>query len=410
MENKSETIRELQQRILMLEKENNELKNNTSLDGFSVIDVLSINNTTSQKHEARHDMLESDIAFNEQRYAKYCLKRLDDSIKECENEIKLTNVQHDYKLISSSNELKKGFEFQLKRENDKLYVIDAQIKDINKYFSTAPSGNTVLTHTVVNENAYDQLIYKREMINHSINTIRIKISNLNDDILVTNNSDDRYCHGGLGCGQFNILQTGNNNINRYENRIESLLKEKQCIINELKSNKLINRVVAEIEQIHIDNAKQEEKILQCYVCSRLHPYADNKDYAKLNNMLKETFPVYTEQILQYLHFVPKQWFKDKFLIRKTFYENTCFMSDYEVYVFLRDEPCGGFALRTCHTFQQYKYPFDANGYISEKITMVGEDSIIRKTVGVYRGWCFVMGGRYAKFIRIIDEFKTNVSY
>ena len=289
MENKSETIRELQQRILMLEKENNELKNNTSLDGFSVIDVLSINNTTSQKHEARHDMLESDIAFNEQRYAKYCLKRLDDSIKECENEIKLTNVQHDYKLISSSNELKKGFEFQLKRENDKLYVIDAQIKDINKYFSTAPSGNTVLTHTVVNENAYDQLIYKREMINHSINTIRIKISNLNDDILVTNNSDDRYCHGGLGCGQFNILQTGNNNINRYENRIESLLKEKQCIINELKSNKLINRVVAEIEQIHIDNAKQEsiDTILR---------YADAKEAGKIAIPAKILFEILTVEV------------------------------------------------------------------------------------------------------------------
>ena len=387
MENKSEIIKELQQRILMLEKENTELKNDISSDGFSVIDVLGIDDTTSQKHDVHHDMPESDIAFNEPLYAEYCLTRIDDSIKECENMINLTNEHDEYKLICSSNELKKGFNFQLKRENDKLHVIDAQIKDINKYFSTAPSGNTVLTHTVVNENAYDQLIYKREMINHSINKIRVKIHGLDVNVLV-NDSDGHYRGNseGMGCRQFNIFESFNNKIKGYENRIESLLKEKQCIIHELKSNKLIDRVTAEIEQIHIEIAKKERMISGKY--SLVHcEIAGMSGRPGRNTYLEilDGFPVSAKQLLQYLHFVPKQWFKDKFLARKIFYENTYSMSDDDVRMFL-SQPNSTFNVRS-------QYPADA-------------DNKLR----YYRNLCKIMSDKYAKCICVIDEFKTNVPY
>ena len=393
---------------MKLEKENKELKDDITLDGFSVIDAPSIDDTTSQKHDGHHDMPESDIAFNDQQYAKYCLECLDDQIKKCEDNIISTNEHHDYKSINASIELKKGFEFKLKRENDKLHVIDEQIKHINKYFSTAPSGNTVLTHPGVNENDYDLLIDKRENVNCNIVNIRVKISGLKEALMKGHN-DHHYNDPSLSMSNYNfsIVCNGNGKIEQYEHQIKSLLSEKQHIIQELKSNKLINRITSAVEQIHIENTNKEEEIFRCYAVAQFEPYANGRDYAELSKILKEVFPVSAEHILQYLHFVPKHWFKGEFLARKIFYKDISSMSDYDVYVCLRNRPPG--RLFSGYSKPEFDSIFDANGHLSQTQTLEGEYGKLRDAIRVYRNYCDTMSFKYANFISVIDKFDVAES-
>ena len=428
MEVDPETVRALRERISQLEKENQKLRNNQVSEEYTVIDELhSIGNDelsdqlNSEGEDNLNDETQSDVEFNEQRYADWLLKCIDNKIQMHENNIRLTKENDyacephlGYKSINAYNELRKGLLFKLRREEDKLHTLDEQLKELNKFISVAPSGANVLTHTQFDENSYDRLMDKRLTIHENIQSIQRRVNSINNDLLGNYISDGfrmgKHDEMGMSPANFFTLQTNDQKIKENENQITQLLKEKRQIISELQSKTLINRVISDVEQLHKDILNKEEQIKRYKERWVYNDGLNRPDYEatiELENAKKE-FTAYGENILSYLQFVPKQWFKDKFAMYVKFYKDMINTSDFELYRQLNNTKCKGRFNTTWLAEQKCLKWMDNNGMITQvDLYGVNEKSLLNVTIRVYRDFCCNMCSAYAEFIRLIDNFDPS---
>lgn len=412
MEGESAMIKNLKQRIAELERENNELKEENTSDNFSLINMSDMDDNTSQKVTEHHDIPKSDIEVNEQLYAKYLLRCIDDQIKEHEDSIKATKKNDSalepnlgYNTIQAYSELRKGLQFRLKRESDKLHIIDEQLKDINKYLSAAPSGNTVLTHLEVNENAYDRLIDKRETVHGNIVCIQNKISTINDALMgdyIGDGLSEHECKRHfMNPANYYTLRDGENKINNHEKQISNLLKEKHNIVQELQSGKLVNRLISDVEQFHNEVMQKEEKLKKAYYaqihdldsgCTGKSRYERNQSIVQKQEELRNV----SDKILPYLQFVPNQWFKDKFTVRQKFYEDINSKSDYELYKHLLK--CETFGLSWVPE-PMFKSFCNGEGMMLQYNINIRESAYSYHTLRIYKSFVCVIHDIYTMLIK-----------
>jgi hypothetical protein len=350
-----EEIKSLKKRIEELEKEREELltRRSPQIAQSSKSDDEASGSAESkqtQNADPNHD-------FDAKGYAEYLLNELDKEIEECETIIGKIKTEPDftsyqdrfgnwvgvmnytgvggYKRISTSYEYIKGLKFQMKRAQDKLYIIDEQLRCINQHLSSAPSGNIVLTHIDFDERKYDNLMSSRAQYQNYIAGLKRDISDMSSEL-----PSPRRCN--------QIIDNGDRKIAEMQSKIESLLREQENIKNELSNGTLLHRFREKMDKLCLQIENYEDNSYQCYTYTS--GALGSSGYGPMRDEIVSKLPLLRDERQNMLRCTRGALF-DKYLSkledRLRFFEECSQLSINEIYV--------KFVARFTGTIDEYLY-------------------------------------------------------